>query len=231
MNQKEATEIVVNYLTPLFSEKGYLFKKSKWKGFVKQYDGGFDYVNIHFYNYWPIQQPGYGIARRFDLVEQVYNNLVDVYGLNKVGDSKTNETFYFSYESLNDLGSIGYLKGGETEQEMLSDAKKIEDFMLDVGFPMLEKYDLKTIDAEINGDDFWETDWMHKFTLGGGFHFKRMIIAKLCGNKNFNKLFEFHQAEHEEIRKKNPDQEPKKIDGKRSMEYLVEVLLKDVKAI
>lgn len=144
----------------------------------------------------------------------------------------TNGTFYFSYESLNNLGSIGYLKGGETEQEILGDAKKIEEFMLEVGFPMLEKYDLKTIDAEINGENFWETDWQGKFSLGGGsFDYKRLIIAKLCGNPRFYQLYQFHLNKYEESKKKYPDEEETLVDGHTTYQYLVEVLLKDVDPI
>lgn len=230
MNQKEATEIIVNYLSPIFLERGYKYKKSRWFGFVKQYKNGFEHFMLSFANYWPMQQPEFLVSKRLNVIEDIYVSLVDLFDLGMPDDRATVGTFYFDYESLHFAHTNSFLKGGETEQDMLRDAKKIEEFMLEVGFPMLAKYDLKTIDAEINGDDFWETDWQKKFSLGGGFDYKRLIIAKLCNNQRFEKLYQFQLNDYKKSFSNYPEGETL-FQGYNIYEYLVEVLLKDVKPL
>jgi len=227
MKSIEAWDIVVNELKFIFLDRGYQYKKIKWHGFVKQLDTGFDNFILVFYNYYPLHIPSYSIHKRFNAVEIIHDRLIEKFNLNQL-IKDTNETFWFSYESLNSKASSSYLPAVETKIGMLDNARQINIFMLETGFPMLEKYqNIEAIDAEINGENFWPTDWLYKFSLGGGFHFKRLIIAKLCNNPRFPILYAFHLAEHEEIKKKFPDQKPTLIDGKTSIEYLVEVLLKD----
>jgi len=135
MNQNEATEIIITYLSPIFLERGYKYKKSRWFGFVKQYENGFEHFMLSFANYWPIQQPEFLVKKRFNSVEDIYEQLVDLFGLSRPADRVTNDNFWFNYESLHFAHTNSFLKGGETEEDMLVDAKKIEEFMLEVGFP------------------------------------------------------------------------------------------------
>ena len=59
------------------------------------------------------------------------------------------------------------------------------------GFKELEKYrDLREIDRLINNfHDFWETDWDKPYGLGGDFDLKRIIIARLAGNKRWEEVY------------------------------------------
>jgi len=231
MYAKQANEIVLKYLTPTFIENAYTYKKNKWGGFVKKISGGHDHVYLTNYNYFPLQIPAYSIRKRFDIVEEIYDELALKFNLNRTV-SEINETFCFSYESLNALHTSSYLSGGETATKILDNADQIKKFLLEIGFPMLDKYStLNAIDAEINGNDFWHTDWMHKFALGGAFHFKRLIIAKLCNNPKFDELCEFHLTEHEEIKKKYLNNVPMLVDGKNVYQYLIDGLLKEAKII
>ena len=231
MTQKEAEQIVVDYLSPIFIERKFKYNKSKWHGFVKLYDSGFEQLLLSFNNHWPRQQPEYTICKRFNLVEDIYSILSDKFNFSET-ISYLNKTFWFNYGSLNFKGN-SYLPPVETEEEMMGHAQKIKEFMIETGFPMLEKYStLQAIDAEINGDDFWPTDWQHKFALGGGFPYKRLIIAKLCDNPRYDTLYTFHVNELEEIRKKYTNPRPLPlVDGKTAYQYLVEKLLKDVKPL
>jgi len=226
MQKKEAEKIILDYVRLIFIERGYLYKK-KYGGFVKLSNEGYNSITIGMFSYFPLQAPTYAIAKRYNIVENIYKKLSDKFHFTET-ITPIDFSFWFSEDTLQGKMRSAYLPAVETEAEMVDSAKHIKEFMIKIGFPMLDKYsNLPAIDTEINGNDFWQTDWMHKFALGGGFHFKRLIIAKLCNNPRFDILYAFHLAEHEEVKKKFPDQKPTLIDGKTSMEYLVEVLLKD----
>jgi len=192
MKSTEAWDIVIKELSPIFLEKGFKLKKGKWSGFIKSLDNGFDLFVLGFLNYYPLQVPNYTIQKRFDTVESIHAILVKKFNLHPSAKD-TDCTFWFSYESLNGLHTNGYLPPVETAEGMQDNARKIKEFMLETGFPTLGKYhNIEAIDAEINGNDFWHTDWMHKFALGGGFAYKRTIIAYLNKNKNIIEIKQHH---------------------------------------
>ena len=82
-----------------------------------------------------------------------------------------------------------YLPECSNEKDIVRSVKEIIDFTTTHALPLLEKTnDVKFLDAEINGSEFWESDWQKKFNLGGNFDIKRLIIAKLVGNPNFDEI-------------------------------------------
>jgi hypothetical protein len=63
------------------------------------------------------------------------------------------------------------------------------DFLLNSAVPIVNKLnDLREIDKVINGDKPWKTDWQMPYAFGGNFHLKRLIIAKLSGLGNYERI-------------------------------------------
>ena len=77
-------------------------------------------------------------------------------------------------------------------------------FLVDTAFPIMDKFsDLREIDKVINGNDPWTTDWQMPYAFGGNFYEKRLIIAKLAGNPNFDDLVDFNYRTLEKLSAEN----------------------------
>ena len=103
----------------------------------------------------------------------------------------------------------------------------IKNYLDKVGFKKLQKYkDLREIDRLINSfNDFWEDDWGKPYQLGGNFYFRRVVIARLSGNKRWLEVVE---RNYDAIDKKLEEQGDKeRVDRKdttKPLPYLVELL-------
>lgn len=58
--------------------------------------------------------------------------------------------------------------------------------------PLLDKFnDIREVDAIIDGNEPWCTDWQMPYSFGAQFYEKRLVIAKLAGNPRFEELVDF----------------------------------------
>ncbi len=79
----------------------------------------------------------------------------------------------------------------KNEIDVKNECQEIKKFLDTRAFPFFtEMSDLRKLDKIINEDNFWYDDWMSPFgfSLGGNFWIKRLIVAKLSGNKNFAEI-------------------------------------------
>ncbi|RAJ76819.1 hypothetical protein CLV59_108340 [Chitinophaga dinghuensis] len=222
MKAGEAQQLQFNSLKEFFYEAGYVGKGKN--SFIKKYNGGWDKFAFGMINYDPKQICYFSIFKRIDAVEDILQQVSDLYDLGiKVG--KDSSTMAFGPGSLDGTHMETTLPEMQSESDILVTSELIKNFMIKTGFLMLERFnDLREWDKTMNGNDFWETDWRKPFNLYGQFDCKRLIIAYLSSNPDFEKIYQYSLKVREEVLKEFPGAKENVINGKNYLEYLHEVL-------
>ncbi|MBL7744128.1 MAG: hypothetical protein JNN00_11685 [Chitinophagaceae bacterium] len=193
MNKTDAKKLMMKYLLPQIEKIGY---KERGKGaefeIVRKIASGEDIISGGFTDYNPIQKIIYGCNKRHEAIIAILKSLEEKGVILSPPISRHTITIGFRYETLNGLNFVGYLPEMETEVDVKKCVDKMLDFLHNIAFPLLDKFnDLREIDMLINGEQPWTTDYRMPYALGGNFYEKRLIIAKLSGNPNFQSLIDF----------------------------------------
>lgn len=226
MKKTEAKELTIKYIDSFFNEFG--FKLSKTTHSEVRYrrinPNGFDGFASGTLDYNPVQIIVYSVYKRINQVEDIIKELSKKINISSINED--DKTIAFGYETLNGINKQTTLPDMKTEEDLISCVETIKTFMRETAIPLLDRFnDLREIDKEINGDKPWETDWKQKFNLGGNFHEKRLIIAKLANNPNYDDLVKFEYNWHIEGLKGKYKEDFE--EGIRIHECLIEIL-KDV---
>jgi hypothetical protein len=198
MNKSEAKALMTKYLLPTIEKYGYKERKMKSSdfSFVKKRPMGEDEIIGGFMDYNPIQRIIYSFSKRQKPVIDVLLHLQDK-GVNlspPIG--KPTGTIGFSYNTINNINSMVYLPDMRTENDVEQCVSKMTNFMEETAFPLLDKFeDIREIDRVLNGEEPWIFDWQKPYVLGGNFQLKRLIFAKLAGQGNYDRIFEFVRRE------------------------------------
>ncbi|MBL7898318.1 MAG: hypothetical protein JNJ99_07270 [Crocinitomicaceae bacterium] len=193
MNKNEAKELVIKHINVFFESQGYKLVKKADSSVVyqKNMNSGFDGFASGTVDYNPIQKIRYSFYKRIESIEEITYLISQKVKLNPPIDKKT-ISLAFGYDSLI-LGKYvdTYLPECKVEEDVAKCVQEIIGFAEMHALPLLEKAnDIRYLDAQINGEIFWETDWQQKFNLGGNFDIKRLIVAWLANNPNFNEIVE-----------------------------------------
>jgi hypothetical protein len=225
MKKTEAKTILFTNLKPFFTSKGFKLVTTKFSGFTRKTENCFDWIPFDLKDYNPVQYVEYGVQKRINVIDKIWAEIDKVYLNVDRLYLDTQTTVRFTYEWLNgQFQHQGYLLEIRNEEDVVRNADMIIDFMTNTGLPLLEKLnDIKYIDNEINGDDFWEDDW-RKPLMFGNFTCQRLIIAHLCSNKLFNRIYQFHEEKARQSLLDHPEYPVKLVNGKSPLEYLREVL-------
>jgi hypothetical protein len=196
MNKKEAREYIIEKTEG--NLKNYSFELVKSiKQFVrynkKNRTGNTDFIGIVPYCS-SFVNIGVGLNKRIDAVENILIDISKTIKLDPIPDSE-HSSFHVDDINLKNLNeSNSYMKFDDEGVEFIAIDVAIRNtltYLVEFGIPTLEKFDdIRAIDNLINGENFWQTDWQMPYTLGGNFYIKRLIIAKLAGNKNYEELLD-----------------------------------------
>ncbi|CAN1537964.1 hypothetical protein MCERE19_01628 [Spirosomataceae bacterium] len=193
---------VEKYLNPFMQENDFKLKKTRNSDldYFKKTDYGYSQLNLGFLNSWPGTQISYGFYIRFNQIEEICQNILTQlnteYKINNLSHSIAT-----SQGSFDKIHSNSFMPEMVTEEDVKQSCDLVINFLEKTGFPLAQRFsDIKELDKEINGDNFWKSDWQMPFTLGGDFNIKRLIIAKLANEGNFEKMFQFHVDELNKIR-------------------------------
>ena len=191
MNKQEAKEFVIKHINAFFEKNNFkLVKKADSSAiYQRKTNFGIDGFASGTVDYNPIQKIRYSFYKRINAIEGITNIVNQKIKLSPPIDNNT-FSLAFGYDTLI-LGKYvdTYLPECSNENDIIESTKAIIEFAEQYALPLLEKTnDLVFLDNEINGKIFWETDWQQKFNLGGNFDIKRLIIAKLAGNPNFDEI-------------------------------------------
>ncbi len=105
--------------------------------------------------------------------------------------NKQSHSIATSQGSFDKIHSNSFMPEMVTEEDVKKSCDLVIDFLQNIGFPLAQRFsDIKELDKEINGENFWESDWQMPFTLGNYFPQKRMVIARLANQGNFDKVIQ-----------------------------------------
>jgi len=197
--------LTMKYLEPFLTQHGFVVKlnKSNEAQIRRQEKEGFDSIGIDMLNYDPSYRIRYGFNKVNSLVSSIMLNLQEKVKLN-FKEEKNSRLLFFSYNTINDPENTSYLPMMESETDVQTCVRMMIAFMEETAFPLLQKFeDLGEIDKMINGEDPWETDWHRPITFVTNFYEKRLIIAKLAGNPNFDELVDFNYKTLEKLSAEN----------------------------
>ncbi|MEO6232922.1 MAG: hypothetical protein ABJB11_00005 [Ferruginibacter sp.] len=193
MKKSGAKKLLFNELKPFFVENGYKLVTTKFSGFTKEYNNDLFWIYFDSKDYNPCQNIRYYVNKRINIIDKIWMEVDKLYfNIDRV-NLETASTLTFTYESLHGIHErMGYLPDIYTVADVEINAKLIIEFMRDTAFPLLERFnDIREIDKEINGENFWGDDWRKLFRLSK-FPFHRTIIAYLCSNKRIDEIREDH---------------------------------------
>lgn len=185
---------VEKYLNPFMEENDFKLKKSKNSDlyYLKKTDYGFQRLNLGFLNSWPGTKIEYAFFVRYERIEEIFDNtLVQLDSEYKV--KKDSHSIGTSQGSFENKRTNSYMPEMVTEEEVKKSCDLVIIFLQKIGFSLAQRFsDIKELDKEINGENFWESDWQMPFTMGGSFPIKRIIISLLSNNPRFEDLIIFH---------------------------------------
>ena len=150
---------------------------------------GYDIFGSSPTNYTPVQVLGFGVSKIIKPVETITAEVNKHVQMNPPIHINTRSLSLTNYEMNRQKDSKRRLKSETTEEDVKEYADEVVEYLQNNAIPQLEKFnDLREIDKIINGDDFWITDWQMPFNLGGNFYVKRLIVAKLAGNRKYEEV-------------------------------------------
>ena len=190
LSKRQAKELELVYLSPFFESNGFKLKKTSTSeyDFNKKHKAGRDVIFIGHLEAFPGSKIEFTVMKEINEIESHLGNILR--GLDESRNKKVyNASVKFSISSINDLRTNNYMPEMLNEADVVKSCEIVEDFMVKTGFKMLERFNnIKELDREINGENFWKTDWKMPFNLGGDFDIKRIVIAWLAENPNFEEV-------------------------------------------
>ncbi|HEX8377666.1 MAG TPA: hypothetical protein VF602_07595 [Pedobacter sp.] len=205
MLKKDLNEYIISGLKNFFEVNGYKLKKtSELIMFVKNVNDGFQDIAISSTNYYDTHFLSFGYSKRVNMIENVLLDLEKEFIPNMFHLSKSNSTYYLNVSYNQALPS--WLKQEiKTEHDVDKYINWIIQYTDKHAFDRFEYLDdVKTVDSEINGDNFWLDEINKPFGLHR-FDVYRIVIAKLAKSpdefENFkNDLLAIEEKRLEQIR-------------------------------
>jgi hypothetical protein len=194
-------ELVYKYCQQPFTALGFEVKANKTfdLSIRKKRADGFDAVATGYNIYADIFLLAYGFNKINNKVNKIMLELQEKVKLDAKVD-KQSRFLFFSYNTIHDPTTTSYLPQMKTEEDVKKCVGMMMEFVNSTAMPLLDRFeDLRELDAIVNGDQPWETDWQKPYMLGGNFYEKRLILAKLAGNPNFDKLVDFNYTTLEKL--------------------------------
>jgi hypothetical protein len=199
LSKKQAKEFEIKYLEEFFEKEGFKLRKGSSADFdfIRKTQNGNEVVYFTHLESFPGTQQEFYILKEISEIELHYENILK--GLGQViSKHKNPRSLKFWKGSIEGINSNRYMPEMLNEADVSASCEIVKDFMLKIGFPMLERFnDIKELDREINGENFWTTDWQMPFNLGGDFPIKRIMIAKMANNSKLEKIILSHLEQYE----------------------------------
>lgn len=195
MKQSEAKNIFIELTNERLETLGFKLKKTRTSEaiYIRNKENGFERMGISTTNYYPEVVFGMGTSKRINLIEDIFYEINRQYNLelDLNEDSRT-----LTYKGNINERQLKLLRVEHKDDELgvIESTKILMHFIENDLLPTYDLFDdIREIDKRINGDgeNYWEDDFsrLKPFSLFH-FHEKRLIIARLCNNPNFETLVE-----------------------------------------
>jgi hypothetical protein len=189
----EARELTLKYLEPIVKKHGFTVKVNarKQARIERKVANGIDILGFDMLNYAPSFQILYAFSKINIPINDILLRFQEKVRI-PLQEDKRSWFILFSYNTLHKPTETTYLPYMDTEEEVQKCVGMMSSFIEDPGLPLLSRFDdLREVDRIINDEEPWETDWHKPYVLGGNFHLKRLIIPRLAGLGNYDRVFSF----------------------------------------
>lgn len=225
LSKKQAKEFELIYLKDFFEQNAFKLRKGGNSDFefIKKLPNGSETIYFtHLEAFTGTRQEFY-VLKEIKIIESHLENILKGLG-QSISKHKNPRTVKFWKGSIDGINTNNYMPKMLNETYVASSCEIVKNFMAETGFSMLERFnDIKELDKEINGENFWTTDWQMPFDLGGDFDIKRMIIVKLSNNPNFDNIINYHLKSYDDLIATGEYVDLRN-ESKRQFEYAVEYL-------
>lgn len=193
MKQSDAKKLFIELTNERLESKGFKLKKTRDTEavYIREKMNGFERMGISTYNYYPEVVFGMGTMKRYNKIEKILLDINEKYNL-ELRLSKDEWTLSYRGSHSKRKLQLYEVEHKDNELGVHESTKILMDFIENELLPTYDLFDdLREIDKRINGDEenFWETDKNNNalpFNLGEYFHERRLIIAWLCNNFQFD---------------------------------------------
>jgi hypothetical protein len=161
LSKMQAKELTIKYLEDFFIDKGYKLKKGGSSSFqyIKKKMLGFDMIAIGYLESFPGSKISYAVIKRINEIENIKDEIYKVLEPSKKSDNQSS-SIAFSQTTVQGKFSNNFMPEMLNVADVSASCEIIKEFMLNTGFAMLDRFnDIKKLDEEINGENFWTTDW------------------------------------------------------------------------
>lgn len=208
MNGTEAKKIFIQQADQILEQLGFKENKNRTISaiYIRKKDNGFEDIGVATYNYSPEVVLNIGTGKRIDLIEDILTKINEKFSLSLKIDNQNN-TVIHQGNSLQRNYQLRSVENLDTEQGVIESTKILLEYIEQEVVPLYDLFDdLKEIDHRINGEgeNYREGDTGNKniYSFGQYFHERRLIIAWLCNNTNFEVLvdrtFKYYEKSMEE---------------------------------
>lgn len=192
MNGKDAKKIFIEYSSAKIEQWGFVERKQKTTSafFYREKSSGVENLSFATFNYYPEVVCTGGASKSVKIVESILKEINNIFSLNlELDESRT--IVYFGDSAKRKL-SLLEVKNKDKEEGVIKSSDIILNYYKEA-ITLFDLFDdLREIDKRINGEgeNFWESDTssFKPFSFGSYFFERRLIIAWLCGNSNFEKI-------------------------------------------
>jgi hypothetical protein len=193
MTKKEAKAVLSQLAGPFVQRNGFELPKGNDGGitFLRKTSSGVDRVRCDTLDFGNRQVPTFVFSKRIDAIEHVYSAIHDAVGLS-IPPASDSSSIVTSYGSFHRIRNNSYMPECSSVEDLQRCVDLVEAFFNEAVEPLLDLFnDIRYIDRVINNSiDFWDIDQDKGFSLGGEFHVRRLIVARMSGRQEFESVAE-----------------------------------------
>jgi hypothetical protein len=194
LNNTQAKELTIKYLNDFMESNGFVLKKNKNTNiqYIRKNKNGFETLYLSFLDSFPGKEINYMLEKRIDKVEIILDDILKTLEPNRKR-GKNDTTFATNYAKVKGIKHNRYMPEMVNELDVKNSCGLLIQFLENIGLLYLDRFDdIKELDKEINGVNYWKDDDLKPFDTRGDFTIKRIIIAKLTNNPLFEDLIKYH---------------------------------------
>lgn len=199
LTKKQGNQIFSDFLSAPLKEIGFTIQRD---GVIKRkFKYGFDEITYEEIKPWGAQfRLDYSADKRIDPIEEIWDDYLSE--LMRVGESYVSTTLAFDANRIKDyeydpvnlrerMLNVDTYKSKQTEEGVSEMANQFLNNIKLYIVPTFDKFNnIQVLDAFVNGKPDYYHEVIHLFSAREALIYKKMIIAKLAGNKDYELVCE-----------------------------------------
>jgi hypothetical protein len=202
------TENIHNAVKIQLEKNGFVLDiTNEYNKYIKHYQWGTDYCFLPHVRFQPEHVLfSLTVHRRIDLIEKIWQEWCSLMNVNVVDPNDITTLYVTEKNAYPEIVTQKYYDGYgsfifEISEKGLNEIKQVVDSVFNdkIILKLQELSDLAAIDKIINSDLDPPQNVNEIFNVDGGFMFKRMIFAKITGNKIYEEICDLYKSRFSKI--------------------------------